>query len=82
LSGLVRHPQAADHGFGNQMWVFKAGEVDEPDTVTHGPLKVGACAQGETGFANTARSHQRHEASAGESRLDLRQQASPSDEAR
>ena len=82
LSGLVRHPQAADDGLGNQMWVFKTGKVDEPDTVTQGSLEVGARTQGEAGFAHTAGSHQRQEASARECRLDLRQQAPPAHEAR
>ena len=64
------------------MRIFKAGQVNEPDAITDGPLDVGACAQGKPGLANAARSHQRQQTRARECRFDLRQQFPPAYEAR
>jgi hypothetical protein len=64
------------------MWVVETGEVDEPDAVAHCSLEIRPSTQGEAGFAHTARSHQRQEASAGECCLHFRQQAPPAHKAR
>jgi hypothetical protein len=53
------------------MRIFKTGEVDEPNAVSHSPPEIRAGAEGEAGFAYAARSHQGEQAGVGECNLDL-----------